>query len=86
MGTKAPQAPPAERVKTSFKQLSAAAINLNSASDELSEAIAAWDAALTKLNLGLSAWVKLSGADNDGNRYWWDIGYTRVGNKWGVAR
>jgi hypothetical protein len=87
MGAKAPQVPPAERVKTSYKQLSAAAINLNSSSDELSEAIAVWDAALKKLNLGLSAWVTLSGSDNDANGNWWsrDVGYARVGNKWGIA-
>ena len=44
------------------------------------------DAALQRLNLGITAWVTLSGnEDHDGE--WWsrEIGYTKVGDKWGIA-
>jgi len=47
----APQVPPAERIQTTFKQLSHAAVDLNTASDELSKPIYVCEAALKKLNL-----------------------------------
>ena len=80
-----PEVPPTERIQTSYKQLSLAANNLNAASDELGKAISLLDAALKKLNLGISAWVQLSG--NENGDYWWsrDLGYTKIGDKWGVA-
>jgi hypothetical protein len=81
-----PKAPPAERAQTAYQQLSVAAKSLNAASDDLGKAISVFDAALQKLNLGISAWVVITG--NRGNDLdWWSrsIGYTRVGNKWGIA-
>jgi hypothetical protein len=81
----APQVPPAERIQTTFKQLSHAAVDLNTASDELSKPIYVCEAALKKLNLGIPAWVELSGADAGG--YWWDrgLGYTQLKDRWGIA-
>jgi hypothetical protein len=81
-----PQVPPAERVQASYKQLSLAATSLNAASDQLGEAISVLDAALKKLNLGISAWVRLSG-DQDEYYDWWsrEIGYTKIGDAWGIA-
>src|SRR5437867_2390533 len=85
----ASQIPPAERVQTSYKQLSAAAANLNSVSDELNKVVGVVDTGLKKLNLGISAWVEVSGNDRIGpdGCEWWsrDIGYTKVGDKWGIA-
>jgi hypothetical protein len=80
-----PQVPPTEKVQTSYKQLCNAAVDLNTASDELGKAISLWDAALQKLNLGVSAWVELSSGENEG--YWWDrgIGYTQMKGRWGLA-
>src|SRR5260370_15609914 len=81
-----PQVPPADRVQTSYKQLSLVATSLNAASDELVEAVSVFDAALKKLNLGISAWVVLSGNDDEDHDWWSrDIGYTRVGDTWGIA-
>jgi hypothetical protein len=82
-----PKAPPVERVQSSYKQLSVAARNLNAASDELGKAISVLDAALQKLNLGVSAWVRISGAQDEDTFDWWsrDVGYAKVGNKWGIA-
>jgi hypothetical protein len=51
----------------------------------LSEAISLFDAAIKKLNLGISAWVIVSGNDEDGE--WWarSIGYAKTGDKWGIS-
>ncbi len=81
----APQVPLSEKIQTTFKQLSHAAVDLNTASDELSKPIQICEAALKKLNLGVSAWVDLAGYDSGG--YWWDrgIGYTQLKDRWGIA-
>jgi hypothetical protein len=82
----ASQVPPTERVQTSFKQLSIAATSLNSASDELGQVIGVLDAALKKLNLGVSAWVNLaSNRDENGNYWSRKLGYGKAAGKWGIA-
>jgi methyl-accepting chemotaxis protein len=80
-----PQVPSIDTIQTTFKQLSAAAAELNAASDELSKPMSVCEAALKKLNLGISAWVELSGADSGG--YWWDrgLGYAQLKDRWGIA-
>ena len=78
--------PPSQRVATSFKQLSAAALDLNSASDELGKAISAVDTALKGLNLGVPTWVTIHGGEDEYLDYWSrDVGYAKIDNKWGVA-
>jgi hypothetical protein len=77
-------------VQSSFERLSAAAITLNAASDELGKSIAKFDSALKKLNLGVAAWVAFSGGndpnDPNGSSYWSEeIGYAKVGGSWGIA-
>jgi hypothetical protein len=78
---------PLERTRSSFKQLAASATHLNAASDELSAVVCALDQALKGLGLGISAWVKVSGDDDAQDGYHWsrDIGYSKVGNRWGIA-
>ena len=80
------EASPAERVQNSYKELNVAAKELNSASDGLKEAVSVLDAALQRLNLGVSAWVVL-GSNDDGQDEWWDrrIGYTKIGKDWRIA-
>ncbi|HXB56128.1 MAG TPA: hypothetical protein VN461_15215, partial [Vicinamibacteria bacterium] len=75
------------KVSTSFQQLKAAAAQLNTISDELAGPVAALDAALKPLNLGISAWVKFAGDfDHDTGDFWTrEIGYAKVGAKWGIA-
>ncbi len=77
----------ANRVSSTLTQLSAASFQLNSASDELGKQVAALDAALKKLNLGVSTWVPIRGAVNQRGSYWWreEIGYAKIGRKWGIA-
>jgi len=78
----------AERVATSFTKLSAAAKDLNKVSDELGQAISSIDYVLQRLNLGVPTWVTIRGGQDEytGEEYWSrDIGYSKVGNRWGIA-
>lgn len=81
--------PPSERISASlFKELADSSARLNSGSDELAKAIRPIDAALKKLNLGVSAWYAYRGSENpdsDGNYSYRRIGYAKVGGKWGLA-
>ncbi|MGA2592653.1 MAG: hypothetical protein ABSH32_22300 [Bryobacteraceae bacterium] len=79
--------PPSVRVQNSFRQLAAAAANLNSVSDELGKSIEELDTDLKKLNLGISAWVTIFEDQAEGGEHWYteQIGYTKINNKWGIA-
>jgi hypothetical protein len=78
--------PVSERVQSAFRKLTVSASNLNSASDDLRVVINELDDALRKLNLGVSAWVKIAGDDDGRDEYWSrDLGYTRIGRTWGIA-
>jgi uncharacterized phage infection (PIP) family protein YhgE len=83
--TAAPEIQPGERVQATYKQLSHAAVDLNSASDQLAKPIKVWEEALKKLNLGVPAWVETSTGGEE--PYWWDrgVGYTRLKDAWGIA-
>ena len=63
-----------------------AANDLNDASDGLTTVVSDFEAILKPLNLGTPAWVTISTeTDHD---FWQDtveIGYARIGSKWGVA-
>jgi hypothetical protein len=76
-----------ERVQNSYKQLNSAAAELNNASDELKEAMSVLDAALKRLNLGISVWVQISGNDDGQGGEWWDrrIGYSKIGKEWCIG-
>jgi hypothetical protein len=75
-----------ERVRTSYRQLNIAAKDLNTASDEFKEAVSVLDSALERLNLGVASWVLISsGEDEDGTWQRREIGYVRIGKKWGIA-
>jgi X-X-X-Leu-X-X-Gly heptad repeat protein len=83
-----PPVPLSERISASLVKLTDSAARLNSGSDELATAIRPIDAALKKLNLGVSAWYAYRGSeapDSDGNYYYRRIGYAKVGGKWGLA-
>ena len=80
---------PFERVIELLPSLAATAANLNEASKALSEVIDRIDAALQRLNLGVTAWVKVRGGDNadkGGSHFWCErLGYSRIGRKWGLT-
>jgi hypothetical protein len=74
------------RISASYKQLTVAATELNSVSDELGKFVTALDSALRRLNLGIATWLRLeSREDGSGNYTKRDLGYAKVGNKWGIA-
>jgi len=80
--------PSSVKAKNSFVQLAAAAANLNSVSDELGKSIEELEAALKKLNPGVVVWTRMEGGRNPTfDEYWWsrDIGYAKIGGKWGIA-
>jgi hypothetical protein len=78
--------PPGERIASSFKKLAASSTDLNAAAAELGQSIEKLDRALGRLNLCVSAWHKIAGAEDRNGPYWSrDIGYARVGKHWGIA-
>ena len=78
-----------ERVASYYSQLSTVAADLNAVSDELGKSIAEIDAALKKLNLGITTWVTIRESQEyfcDGSPLWrWSIGYAKVDGKWGIS-
>jgi hypothetical protein len=75
---------PSERIATSFKKLAASSNHLKLATSELGKTISTLDVALNSLNVGVSAWHKIAGSDDDS--FWSrEIGYTQVGKRWGIA-
>jgi len=76
----------ADRVQASYLQLSAVASDLNAISDELGKSVSEIDAALKKLNLGISVWVEIrSWTGDDLDYYRENVGYAKVDGKWGIA-
>jgi hypothetical protein len=74
------------RISNSYKQLTQAATELNAVSDELGKFVTALDVALRRLNLGIATWIRLeSREDGSGNYTKRDLGYAKIGNKWGIA-
>lgn len=81
-----PKIPPTERIVSSFKQLASASTKLNAAAIELGKTVSTLDSALETLNLGVSAWHQVAGNEEDDGNYWSrEIGYSKVGRKWGIA-
>lgn len=79
--------PTPEKISQAFRDLKVAAAELNAVSDELGKPVSAIDLALKRLNLGVSAWVKVRGGDSpDGEDYWYlELGYTKLRSTWGIA-
>lgn len=78
--------PVSEMLSAPFKRLAESAAKLNKVSDQLTIQIEQIDAALKRLNLGVTAWVTISEVeDEDGNWSQDQIGYVRIGSRWGIA-
>jgi len=75
------------RVQTSLQQLSVAASDLNTLSDQIGKVVARFDGELQKLNVGVTAWVKFrEWTSQDRLGYESDqVGYDKVNGKWGLA-
>ena len=76
-----------ERVSTDFEKLAASAAALNAVSDEIAQPVLAINAALRKLNLGISAWVSCAGDEDRNGNYWHrSVGYDKGSSGvWGIA-
>jgi hypothetical protein len=77
-----------ERVAKSIQQLSLVATELNSASDQLAKAVFAIDTVLQSLNIGVPTWVTIrAGGHEVGDAGYWsrELGYAKVGNRWGIS-
>ena len=76
-----------ERVSAAFEKLAVSATELNVASDAFTRPISNIDAALQKLNLGVPAWVKFAGDNDDVYQRFWtrSLGYAKVSGRWGIA-
>ena len=82
----APESPVSEMLSAPFKRLAESAAKLNKVSDQLTTQIEQIDAALKNLNLGVTAWVMIAeNEDEDGNWIEEELGYARIGSRWGVA-
>lgn len=78
--------PLAERIASSFKQLAGSSQEVNAAAEDLCNNLAPVNKALRKLNLGVSAWHKFAGHEDENGNYWTrDIGYVKAGTDWGIA-
>jgi hypothetical protein len=75
------------RVKESYRQLSAVASSINSASDRLGSSIAPLETGIRKLGLDVSSWVVFNEWHSEDRleHSVEEIGYTRVGRTWGLA-
>ena len=75
------------RTASLYKELASAASAMNAATDEFTKVVSPLDTALQNLNLGLECWVRVQsyGDPRDGSEIFHEIGYARVGSKWGIA-
>lgn len=74
------------RLAFAYKRLAASSEVLNAASDEYSKPISELDAQLQKLNIGLITWQNIASGSDEGDGYWSrDVGYAKIGDKWGLA-
>lgn len=76
------------RVSAAYLQLSSVATDLNVVSDALGKAVSDIDEGLKKLNLGVTAWVRVAYVESspeDSSYEIEEIGYEKVNGKWGIA-
>jgi hypothetical protein len=78
------------RVSASYSELSSIATDLNAVSDAFGKAVSDIDEGLKKLNLGVTAWVRVDssyGNDRPEDRTYRieEIGYAKINGKWGIA-
>jgi uncharacterized protein YoxC len=76
-----------DRVKKLVAELPTAASTLNDATDQLGKSIGSLDALLKKFSLGVPTWVSFNSEANEIADYYYneDLGYAKIGGKWGVA-
>lgn len=78
-------APSPDRLIEAYRHLAASAALLNKSSDALSQPIAALDAGLQKLNLGITSWHPFRRVEIEGLWFVSDVGYAKLNGHWGLA-
>ena len=75
------------RIRSSFRQLSSRATDLNTLSDQVGKVVARFDAEFNRLNIGIPAWVQFQEwTSEDGLQFRAEeVGYAKIGAKWGLA-
>lgn len=83
----APTVAPVDRVKQSFPKLTNASELVNKASDKLNNSVTNFNAILKNVGLGITSWYGFDGESDSNAGYSWsqEIGYTKIGSKWGLA-
>ncbi len=73
------------RTAEALKQLQPIAAAVESAAAELSKPVSSIEATLKRMNIAFEAWSTYKQGSHE--EYWWkwDIGYTRLAGRWGIA-
>jgi hypothetical protein len=74
-----------ERTAQALKQLQPVAAAVEAAAAELSKPVSAVEAALKRMNIAYEAWTTYKQGSYEENWWKWDIGYTRISSRWGIA-
>src|SRR5688572_13539964 len=74
-----------ERTAAALAQLKPVAKEVNTAAETLGRPIVSVDAALQHMHLAHEAWVTYKSQSDEVEYTNWDLGYTRIGSRWGLA-
>ena len=74
-----------ERTAAALKQLQPIAASVEGAAAELSKPISEIEAALRRMNIAFEAWTTYKQGSYEENWWKWDIGYSRISHRWGIA-
>jgi hypothetical protein len=74
-----------DRVKKLIEQFPSAASDLNNATDQLGKSVGKLDGVLKKFSLGVPTWVCFYRSVDENLHYSEDLGYAKIGGKWGIS-
>jgi hypothetical protein len=74
-----------ERTSEALKQLQPVAAAVEAAAAELSKPVSAIETAIKRMNIGYEAWTTYKQGSYEEHWWKWDIGYSRIGGRWGIA-
>lgn len=78
--------PPDDPLSPTPEEITAAATDLNAASNDLGATISAIETFLETRNIGVPAWVRVKGWQDEDGAYWKrELGYDRFGGSWHLA-
>jgi hypothetical protein len=74
-----------ERTAQALKQLQPVAAAVENAAAELSKPISVVESALKRMNIAFEAWTTYKQGGYEEYFWKWDIGYSRIGGRWGIG-